>query len=77
MSLMTLDDYLAQTGTLETDFARAIGLSQSQVNRLRNGESWPSKGVLERIRAATDGRVTPNDFLPPVPARESAEGQAA
>lgn len=61
---MTLHEYLAQEGITETVFGRLAGLSQSQVNRLRHGKSWPQRDVAERIKAATGGRVTPDDFLP-------------
>lgn len=60
---MKLDTYLNENDLTETDFGRRIGLSQSQVNRIRNDKSWPSKGIMERIASATNGAVTANDFV--------------
>ncbi len=79
--VMTLDDYLTENAISEAAFGKAIGLSQSQVNRIRYGDSWPPKGVMERIDKETGRRVTPNDFLTPVarktrPAEQPA-GEAA
>ena len=73
---MTLDEYLSTTGTLEAAFGVRIGLSQSQVNRLRRGESWPPRDVMERIRTATDQQVTPNDWLPSRPSEPQPEAAA-
>lgn len=70
---MTLHEYLTvektAAGLTEAVFAKRIGISQAHVNRLRRGEGWPQKEVMERIRAATGGRVTPNDFLSPLAAK--------
>lgn len=61
---MTLHEYLSHMGITETAFGHLAGISQSQVNRLRHGKSWPQRDVAERIKAATGGKVTPDDFLP-------------
>ena len=71
---MTLDSYLTGEGLTEAAFGVLVGLSQSQINRIRTGRSWPPRAVAERIREVTSGKVTPDDFLPPdhVP-RETSE----
>jgi transcriptional regulator with XRE-family HTH domain len=64
---MTLDEYLAAekpNGLTEAVFAARIGSSQPHVNRLRRGAN-PGFSLMERIKKATGGAVTPNDFLPP------------
>ena len=75
---MTLDDYLDATKETETAFGARVGISQPQVNRLRKNKSWPSRTLLARIFEATDGKVTPSDFVPgtarpPVPEASGAE----
>jgi len=60
---MTLSEYLASTNQTETDFAVAVGCSQGTVNKLKRGTIRPSLELAGRIARATEGRVTPNDFL--------------
>ena len=77
---MTLDSYLTGAGLTEAAFGVLVGLSQSQINRIRTGRSWPPRDVAERIREVTAGKVTPDDFLPPQATPESssaAPGEAA
>lgn len=59
---MTLDSYLKENAMTEADFASLIGVQQSTVNRLRRG-SVPTKDVMGRIVAATDGKVRADDFF--------------
>jgi transcriptional regulator with XRE-family HTH domain len=69
---MTLDEYLTQNDLTETEFARLVGCSQGTINKLRNGKTNPTMTMLQAISRATDGAVTPNDFLPeqePAPSR--------
>ena len=74
---MRLDKYLTEAGLSEADFGRQIGLSQSAINRLRRGESWPPADTAEKIRAATGGKVTADDFLAPVADSVPADPQQA
>jgi len=60
---MKLDEYLSQERITEAEFGAQIRLSQAQVNRIRRGDSWPSRKVLERIAKVTENRVTANDFM--------------
>jgi transcriptional regulator with XRE-family HTH domain len=68
VGVMTLDEYLRAEGITETAFARKIGLSQPQVNRIRSSKSWPGREVMARIYKATDEKVKPDDFVPEVAA---------
>jgi len=76
---MTLDKWLTAAkdakGMTEEQFGASVGISQAQVNRLRNGKGPPSAGLIARIRDATDGMVTPNDWFPP--AKAGAKEEAA
>ncbi|MBZ9922215.1 helix-turn-helix domain-containing protein [Mesorhizobium sp. BR1-1-7] len=64
---MTLNEYLSTdaAGKQMTDevFGKLCGMSQSQISRLRNGKSRPSFEAMEMIRAATGGKVSPNDWF--------------
>lgn len=61
---MKLSQYLSKTGQTDAAFATEVGLSQSQVSRLRRGKSMPSWNVVPLIEKATDGAVTAADFTP-------------
>lgn len=79
---MTLDEYLIaekERGLTETAFGAKVGLSQPQINRLRKAKSWPGRELMARIRQATDQKVTPNDWVPPLDmtAPLEASGEAA
>lgn len=60
---MKLDTYIRETGTTEAELAARAGVSQPTVNRLRNGKGNHSLAILHAIHRATEGVVTPNDFL--------------
>ena len=59
---MTLGEYLQRTGTSRAAFARQIKVKHISVTRYLSGRI-PEPKVMERIIAATDGRVTANDFF--------------
>lgn len=61
--MMTLDAYLRDAGLTEAEFAQTVGLSQSQIHRLRKGSTGASLRVLANIQKATKGKVEPNDFV--------------
>lgn len=60
---MTLADYLADRKLKDSDFAETIGVSRMTLWRYKSGDRRPEWDVLKRIVHATDGHVTPNDFL--------------
>ncbi len=60
---MTLDEYLAKTGTTEAAFGEKAKLSQPAINKLRRGISQPSLRTMRAIEVASDGAVKPNDWL--------------
>jgi 3,4-dihydroxy 2-butanone 4-phosphate synthase/GTP cyclohydrolase II len=45
-----------------SEFAAMIGVSKGYVTQLCDG-AHPSMAMAERIAAATNGAVTPNDFI--------------
>lgn len=60
---MKLETYLDVNRLTDSAFGQIVNLSQSQVSRIKRGKSWPQREVMERIMAATGGKVTPNDFV--------------
>ncbi len=60
---MKLQDYITQSGLTDAQFAERVGVSQPHINKIRRGVVSPSLSVAERIMEATNGKVTPNDFL--------------
>lgn len=67
---MTLEAYLARNGLTQWEFASLIGVSQPTVSRLSSGGHNAPLSLLKDIFDATNGAVTPNDFLPPAPIRK-------
>lgn len=74
---MKLRQWLDDRDMTATAFAKAAGLDVSTITRVINGERRPDWSTLTKILDATNGEVTPNDFIPeaePPPAAEmSAE----
>lgn len=79
--LMKLSEFLTDRNLTDDAFAALVGMSQSQVSRLKRGLSRPSWDNLAAIERATDGAVTANDFMtgqlpagfiprPPTPRRD-------
>jgi len=62
---MKLNDWLAtrETEISNSEFAERIGVSRQAVWRYRLGERMPRPDVISRIREATRGAVTANDFV--------------
>lgn len=61
---MRLSDYLTAEQLSLTDFAKTIGVSTEAIRRYRDGERTPRPEQMVRIKAATGGQVTADDFMP-------------
>ncbi len=60
-----LASWLETSGIKRKDFAERIGVAPSYVTLLCSGApGWPGRDVATRIRDATGGEVTADDFLP-------------
>jgi hypothetical protein len=60
---MTLNEYLKDPNTQDEEtFARECEVTVSCVRKWRYGARFPRTRHLEKIKAATSGRVTANDF---------------
>lgn len=62
MLAMKLIDFLQSKKLTDAAFAEKVGLSQSQVSRIKRGKSMPSWDAAAAIERATDGSVTASDF---------------
>lgn len=70
---MKLGSHLAENGITHAEFASRIRTSQAAVTRYVLGQRIPRPEVIARIREATGGEVTANDFFPQ-PAPEQKQG---
>lgn len=64
---MNLAQYLAETNKRPSSFAAECGVPASTITRLIRGERSPGLALMSTIKAKTDGKVTPDDFMPTTP----------
>lgn len=74
---MKLADYLKDTSQTYRQFAVLLGCNAAQVHRWANGKRSPSLEVCAKIKAATGGKVSADDFLPPAPSVAQDDRKAA
>lgn len=75
---MTLADYIASEQTTASRFAGELGVPVSTITRLLKGERRPGIDLVARIKVATLGKVTADDWCAPVaPRAPQNEGVAA
>lgn len=77
MRAMRLSEYLANQKISDSEFARRVGVSHSLVHRWKSGEKRPSMETASRIRDATGGAVTADDFMDPPSTAIMGEGASA
>ena len=61
---MKLAEYLSQEKLTDEAFGALVGMSQSQISRIKRGVSRPSWETLAAIERVTDGSVRAADFVP-------------
>jgi transcriptional regulator with XRE-family HTH domain len=62
--LMTLKEWLAQHRMSDAQFARLSGIGQrALIQKYRHGRQFPAPENLRRIKRATAGAVTADDFV--------------
>jgi transcriptional regulator with XRE-family HTH domain len=61
---MKLQQFLDLNNISRADFAKVIGVSEVAITRYVGGRRMPRPELLVKIKEATNGAVTPNDFLP-------------
>lgn len=60
---MQLKSYLATEGRTPAMFAAEVGVTVQTLYRYLSGERFPTPENLRRIREATGGAVTADDFV--------------
>jgi predicted transcriptional regulator len=65
---MKLRVWMKTQGKTQAALAEELGISQTHVAHLCAGKRWPGRETAERIREATRGMVSADDFM-----REPAE----
>ena len=60
---MTLSEYFNYSGKTQSKFAKEVDASVGAVKKWVYGERFPRKAQLSKIKNATKGNVTPNDFI--------------
>ncbi len=73
---MKLAAYLESTGVKPSAFARRIGCPPSTITRILRDERSPGIGLMSRIREATDGQVSFEDFMEAPRVAPSSEAAA-
>ena len=63
LAAMTLKEYLAKLTITDAEFGAKIGVSQSQVSRIKHGKTAPSLAVIVAIEKATNGKVGAKDIF--------------
>jgi len=61
---MHLRAYLTARKISVTTFAESVGVARGTLHQYLRGEQFPRPQTLVRIREATGGAVTANDFVP-------------
>jgi hypothetical protein len=75
---MTLDEYLRTNKLTSAEFAVLAGIPSKQtVHNYRHGIRFPNRINLRRIRQATNGEVTAEDFVNQSTPAERAAAAAA
>ena len=59
---MKLEEYMNITGTLPSEMAIKVRVSQSHIHKYLHKNAIPSLAIMKRIYIATSALVTPNDF---------------
>jgi 3,4-dihydroxy 2-butanone 4-phosphate synthase/GTP cyclohydrolase II len=60
---MKLEDWLTREGKRASAFARDVGVTPATISGLCRGDRWLGKDVAQKIYDATNGEVTPTDFM--------------
>lgn len=63
VSAMKLADFLTARNISAPEFGRRIGVSGETVRRYCQGMRTPRRVQMALIKTATEGQVTPNDFV--------------
>ena len=74
---MHLRAHLSETGETAASFAARVGVDVKTLYRYLSGERFPTPENLRRIRDATGGAVTADDFVDQHTAKPASQTEAA
>lgn len=60
---MTLDQYLTSENVTAAEFGVRVGMSEASISRIRRGDQNITLGVMRRIIAASNGKITADGLL--------------
>lgn len=60
---MKITDFMKISGTTQDQLADKLGWHKSQVSRIASGKRLPSLKQAIELERATNGAVTPRDFI--------------
>lgn len=72
---MILKEYLFRKNMKISVFSRMLECNRSYLNDIVNGVKKPGKRLAKDIEAATDGEVTFDELMNPLPMEEQQEKQ--
>jgi len=61
---MTPREWRIKSGLTQTELAQQLGIVQATISEVERGVKAPSGYLLTKYFSASNGMVTPNDFLP-------------
>jgi len=76
---LNIAQYRKQTGITQAELAEKVGVSIGMISKYESGKARPSLGRALAISTATNGAVTPGDFVTEVEkgVEHAIEGEAA
>lgn len=69
-----LKRYREARGLYQHELAKVLGTTTATVSRIETGIRYPSVKLMRRIMAATNGAITPNDFVMQATSEQSGTG---
>ena len=67
-----LKRYREAQGLKQDELAVRLGTTAATISRIEAGTRYPSVKLMRQIMAATNGAITPNDFVVPTETGASA-----
>lgn len=59
-----LTRFRERRGLSMAELARMAETSRQTIHRIENGDQWPSRDLMAKLKEVTGGAVTADDFLP-------------
>lgn len=63
LQAMQLSDWLDQNKIKRSDFAARVGVTPQTITGWCKGDFWIGREAAQKVFDATDGAVTPTDFM--------------